>query len=343
MTRGMSMRALVVLGLGFGVLGCDPEPKKAQPALDLPPIASAAPSAAASSTAVAVPTPKDGVLEPAAADALLLLGAPSIVRVVDAGAAPRAVLKYDVPAGQKQSTDMRMAMELEVRASGNDLPRQKVPDLVMRLDLVATTRDAAGVHVDGVISKVATEPKSDDEKKLAKSMGAALAGIQGLKMAYVATADGRVRDIKIAAGGAVDSAALQMLDQLKQSFDSMVVPLPTEPVGVGAVWQVVGRMKAGAEVVQFSRYTLKKKEGAVIELESEITQLAAARAMSVNGTTGKLEEFRSTGKGSIRADLGKLVPERASGDVAGHVVSTVPGVGAMTVDTTLNLQFMPVR
>ena len=219
----------------------------------------------------------------------------------------------------------------------------------MRLDLSAGTRDAAGLHVEGVISKVSTEPKSDAEKKLARSLAATVQRIQGLKLSYVATPEGRLRDIKIAEGTNVDATALQMLDQMKQSFDSMVVPLPTEPVGVGAVWQVIGRMKAGAEVLQFARYTLRKVEvkpgaGTVIELDNETKQLAAARGMSIpgNGTTGKLEEFRSSGKGSIRADLGQLVPERASGDVDGHVVSTVPGVGAMTVDTKLNLQFVPV-
>lgn len=339
----MTLPRLAVLLLGLSVCGCPSDSPKVQPARDAAPAASVfAPTS--KSGAVAVPTPKDGVLEPAAADALLALGAPARVHVIDAGAEPRAVLRYDVPAGSKQSTDMRMAMELEVRAAGNDLPRQKLPDLVMRLDLVASTRDALGVHVDGVISKVTMEPKSAEERKLASAMATALGGIQGLKIAYVTTPEGRVRDIKIAAGSAIDSAAMQMLDQLKQSFDSMVVPLPTEAVGVGAVWQSVARLKAGAEVVQFSRYTLKKREGTVIELVSELTQLAAARAMSVpgNGTTGKLEEFRSSGKGSVHADLRKLVPERASGDVTGHVVSTVAGVGTMTVDTTLNLQFAPV-
>jgi len=336
-----------VFALAVGALasGCDDKP--APTPLVAPAVTDAAATTAAVIPAAAssfvVPTPKDGVLDAAAADALLTLGAPSIVRVLDAGAEPRSVLRYDIPAGAKQSTDMRMAMELELRAAGNDLPRQKIPDLVMRIDLTAATRDAAGVHVEGVISKVTTEPKGEDEKKLARSMSAALAGIQGLALSYVATPDGRIRDVKIAAGAKVDPTALSMLDQMKQSFDSMVVPLPTEPVGAGAVWQVVGRMKAGAEVLQFSRFTLKKKQGAVIELESQVTQLAAARSMSVPGTgTGKLEEFRSGGKGTIRTDLGKLVPEQASGDVEGHVVSTVPGVGAMTVDTTLNLQFTPV-
>lgn len=340
------MTSRSALALCF-LLGCDS--KEPTPAVKPAPSASAAPAPVASNAAIPVPTPKDGVVEAGAADALLTLGAPSIVRVLNAGAEPRAMLRYEVPAGSKQSTDMRMAMELEMRAAGSDLPRQKVPDLVMRLDLLAATRDAAGVRVDGVISKVSMEPKSEEEKKLARSMGAALAGIQGLKLSYVATPEGRVRDIKIAAGAAVDSTSLQMLDQMKQSFDSMVVPLPNQPVGAGAVWQVVGRMKAGAEVLQFSTYTLRKlepgKPSPTIELDSELVQLAAARAMAVpgNGTTGKLEEFRSSGKGSIRADLGKLVPERATGDMDGHVISTVPGVGTMTVDTTMNLQFVPVK
>ncbi len=331
------------------LLACDTkEPAPAKPAPRAPAMVAAATPATASS-AIPIPTPKDGVVEAAAADALLTLGAPSLVRVLNAGAEPRVLLRYEVPAGSKQSTDMRMAMELEMRAAGNDLPRQKVPDLVMRMDLVAATRDASGVRVDGVISKVTTEPKSDDEKKLARSMAKALAGIQGLRVSYVATPEGRVRDITIAAGAAVDPRSLEMLDQMKQSFDSMVVPLPNEPVGVGAAWQVVGRMKAGAEVLQFSTYTLRKlevgKSSPIVELDSELVQLAAARAMSVpgNGATGKLEEFRSSGKGSIRADLGKLVPERATGDVQGHVISTVPGFGIMTVDTTMNLQFVPVK
>lgn len=338
-------RGWVALGLAT-IFGCEDRTPaaKREPAPAAPSSVADAAVGAAALPGFAMPSPKDGVLDPAAADALIALGAPSMVRVTDPGAEPRSVLRYDIPAGSKQSTDMRMAMQLEVRAAGNDVPRQKIPDLVMRIDLIAASRDATGLFVQGVISKVSMEPKGEDEKKLARAMGAALQGIQGLAISYVATPEGRIRDVAIASGSKVDPAALSMLDQMKQSFDSMVVPLPTEPVGVGATWQALGRMKAGAEVVQFARFTLKKKEGAVIELDSQLTQLAAARDMSVpgSGATGKLEEFRSGGTGSIRADLGKLVPERASGSVDGHVISTVPGVGTMTVDTTLELQFAPV-
>ncbi len=336
------------MGLGLGLGACDDKP--AAPAATQSAVDAgvnvevrAAASIAPVASAASVPTTHDGILDDA--DKWLALGAPSTVKVIDAGAEPRSVLRYDLPEGAKQSTDMRMAMVFEVRASGNDMPRQKVPELVLRLDLTALSRSAEGVRVEGVISKVSTEPTSDEERKLAAGMSRALASIQGLRVSYLTTPEGRVRDVSIANGKNVDAAALSMVDQLKQSFDSMVVPLPSEPVGVGAVWQAVGRMKAGAEVVQFTRFTLKKKDAGVIELTTELTQLAANRSMSMpgNGVTGTLIEFRSHGSGTLRSDLRKLVPESARAEIAGHVVTSVAGVGTMTVDTTLDLRFAPAR
>ena len=302
----------------------------------------AAPAASSPSTARAAevePTPKDGVVLDA--DAILPVGAPSVVRLLETGGEPRTVLRYAIPSGAEEVAELHLGIVVEMKAKGSDLPKQNVPEIILRLELAS----GADGHVDGTITKLTLEPKTTAEQALAKQMQPTLVGLQGLKLGYTMTPEGRVHDVKLAPGAESSATSRQMLDQLTQSLDSMVVPLPIEPVGVGAVWQVISRLRAGADVLEFAKYRLQKQTGAVLELTSELTQLAASRSMAVPGgsTTGKLESFQSSGTGSVRADLGKLVPQSAKASVHGLVVSTVAGVGSMSVDSTLELAASSVR
>lgn len=343
------MRKLI--GVAVWLVACsetkvDPKPAPATDAA--PPAVTSAASPPTASTADAgagltLPDAIDGILEANKADAVVALGKPPVVRVLDAGREPRRALRYAFAEGTKQVVDMRMGLELEVRGVGAGEPKQAVPDVVFRLELTAKEKTAAGESkIEGSIVKVSVEPKGDSERALAARFEPTLRGLHGMRFSYVCSPDGRLHDVETAAGSKTDVNTLQMLEQLKQSFDSIVAPLPSEPLGEGARWQALSRVRAGADVLQLTTFTLAHLKGNEMELTSVLDQVAATRTITMSGVTGTLKEFKSSGKSAMTSDLTKLAPSRLQGGLDGHVVSNVPGVGSMTVDTKLDLQFVPV-
>lgn len=305
--------------------------------------AATAPSGEPASPAVGgfeLPKAANGVLTPAQSDAVLKTGQPAVVKVLDAGAEPREALAYDLKADSKQATEMRMNMEMGISAAGKAMPPTAIPELAIVLDLSNGKKNDAGEFpVTGVVSKVTTKATTETEKKLAAALEPALGAMRGLKITYLVSPKGRTRDVKVEAKG-VDPNVKQMVDQMKQSFDSMVAPLPEEPVGKGAKWVVINRVNAGADILQFTTYTLKSKEGSALELDTDVKQFAASSALvTPQGPGGEITEFSSAGNGTSVFDLTKLAPEKGTGNVNGKLGINAPGLGAMTVDTKVKMSF----
>src|SRR5580765_3046905 len=65
-------------------------------------------------------------------------GQPGIVKVLAAGAEPRAALRYSVPAGYKSHLDMAMEMSMAMSMSGQTMPPTAVPTMKIGADVAVT-------------------------------------------------------------------------------------------------------------------------------------------------------------------------------------------------------------
>ena len=71
---------------------------------------------------------------------------------------------------------------------------------------------------------------------------------------------------------------------MSQSFESMTAPLPDEPIGLGARWEVITRVaNGGADLVQDATYTLKARDGDKASLGVVVVQLAARDTVQAPG------------------------------------------------------------
>jgi hypothetical protein len=141
--------------------------------------------------------------------------------------------------------------------------------------------------------------------------------MKGLGMGYWISPKGHVRDVKLDVPKSFPAAAEQMLQGMNQSFESMVAPLPNEPVGVGARWQVVSRMaSAGADMLQSAMYTLKARDGGKATLEVTLVQLAASDSIKAPGmppgVTAQVKAFSSGGSGTSQLDTKNVAPDTGS-------------------------------
>ncbi len=310
--------------------------------------ANAAPSASTTTAQPAggvdangIPTSPTGVLADGVADGILKAGAQPIVKLVTPGEEPRATMSYELVENKKQTTGMRMNLDMTMQAGANAMPATKLPQIGMNVELATGKKDPIGdLQVTGTITKVVVAANDPSEDAMAKALSPVMNGMKGMTIKYFVSQKGRARDVQVTMPANADPNATQMLEQMKQSFDSMVAPLPDEPVGVGGTWIVISRLKTGADILQYTTYKLLSRKGSKIELETTVKQLAASASLATPGATaGHVSKFLSDGTGSASLDLTSLAPDKGTASVNGSMGLDAGAMGSMSVDTKVKIDF----
>jgi hypothetical protein len=269
---------------------------------------------------VELPQPKDGILAAGEADKIIKAGAPLRVVLLDAGAEPRESLTYDFKSDDKQTVVLKLDMTMKVSAPGVAGQAVKLPAMAMVFDFATGKKDDKGlVPVTGTIADFKLTASDPSHEQMLAKMQEPLGKIKGMTVRYTVDARGHASEVKVELPKNAPPEATKMLDQMKQSLDVMASPLPAEPIGQGAKWQIVQRVTSPADIVQLSTVTLKKREGSKLELATDITQLAASSKLMAPdlppGTTADLKSFKSVGTATMFVDLGKVAPDKGNGDV----------------------------
>ncbi len=296
-----------------------------------------------------LPPAVNGVLPPGAADKILPVGGQPIVKLLEPGADPRSDLSYALVKGSSQKLAMTMDMAMGVKVKGQSAPSMPMPRISMTFDNTAADKNAAGeFRIESRLAAVSVDPAGAQQEQVANALRPSMEAMKGLGMFYWVNPKGRVHDVKMDIPQAMPPAAQQLLGGLSQSFESTVTPFPTEPVGVGAKWQVVSRATSGgADLLQAAIYTLKARDGAHVTLDVSMMQLAANdtihTAQMPAGMSAKVKTFSSNATGTTRADLKSAVPESAGMTLRASMTLAVQGAGPgtadeTTVDTTTTVQ-----
>jgi hypothetical protein len=243
---------------------------------------------------------------------------------------------------------MAMDMTMSMAPEGAALPQKaELPTIEMALDLSSGAKEPNGdITITGVVGGIGIVAKPGPQEQLKSMLEPALSGIRGLSITYKVSPKGRARDVKVSMPGDAPPNAKQMMEQMKQSFESMVAPLPDEAIGVGAEWQVVTRVSTGADILQWTNYKLVSRDDKKVELAAVVRQLAASGTLSGGqlppGVTAEVLAFRSSGTGASSVDLTQLAPTKGTGDVSSSI--TVSGGGQkMSIDTIVRIGFGPKK
>jgi hypothetical protein len=331
----------------------DKQPEKGDGAgADKAPAQAKAPAASGKTTTL--PDAPNGILPKGAADKILKVGGKPIVRLIDAGGEPRATVSYALKKGPSKPFSMGMDMAMSMKAGGMNLPATALPRMVMLFDFSAGDRTAAGDWlVDGKLQRVDVEAKGAEQQKLAGALRPTLDGMKGLAMTYYVDEKGRVHDVKTTLPPTMPAQAAQLMSGMNQSIESMMAPLPDEPVGNGAKWEVIGRIAAnGADLLQVSTFTLKDRKDALLTLDVGVKQLAAKDEVNAPGmppgATARIKSFQSSGTGSSSLDTTDVAPKSGSLNMKSAMsleVKVPGGAGAAaqaqdtSIETTVGMTF----
>lgn len=187
------------------------------------------------------------------------------VEVTDTGSAPRQPMELAPTVGDSVAMDMRIDMEIDAQVDGETAPMQPIPP--MQVGMQVTVDDVSEDEVE--MSFVYDQVRVDGDPTVQD----VLETIVDSSGTIVTTRNGVFVDGDFEAAPGMDPTMAAMVDQLEQQLADLTIPLPAEPVGPGAEWEVTSSLElSGVAFCNSYTYRLAEFDGNSYELETELEQ-----------------------------------------------------------------------
>ncbi|HSA21851.1 MAG TPA: hypothetical protein P5076_10400, partial [Myxococcota bacterium] len=250
------------------------------------------------------------------------------VRLLEPGAESRRTLRYRFAAQEKRSLELALDSSLKLSAGSIDLPEVQVPTLKLVVGLAPGPAQADGSMRFALRLEKAEALALDGlPPHMLEAMRSELAGFVGLTGSCLVDAWGLTLEADAALPPTAAPKHLEdQAEELRQLLRQLAVPLPEEPVGVGARWEVRRTLawewlRIGAEIhayrgEQTAVYRLTALDGDRLELALELSRTFPAQALMADnpmGSPGTLDALESKGSGLAVVDLRSPVPEASLG------------------------------
>jgi hypothetical protein len=240
---------------------------------------------------------------------------PPEVTVLAAGRSPRADLVLRPAPGTTEGIEIVTKTRMSMRGSEGRLPPTSVPPFVIKGRTIIDTSDGKQIAFVHEVDAVEVRDDPDAPAGLVEDLRAHLPAFEAYRAELRIDAKGGL------AGGTVHMPAgavgpvQQALHQMTESFGQIQVPLPREPVGVGAKWRATVTIdQAGLQLEQTADYELVSREGDVLTITATVEQKLVDASFTPPGMTGveaTVTRFEARGTGSMNLDLAHLVPTRS--------------------------------
>jgi hypothetical protein len=248
-----------------------------------------------------------------------------VITLLDPGAEPRRPLRYRLAPGAEEILVMRTEMTVATRVDGTPLSSVDYPPVVMTLRLRVMNRDRDendAAHVPGqaryefALEAVDVEDAPGVQPEVVAAMRRHFQEVTGMTGSADIDARGFNWNARMQhpRGQARDTtpAIRQMVDSASQGMDRMSAPLPEEPVGRGARWELRQTIEQNdVTLQQRTLVELVELDGQRGVLTTQITQRADRQPMTITGMpagAAELLALDSTGSGRLQFDLDRLVP-----------------------------------
>jgi hypothetical protein len=258
------------------------------------------------------------------------------VKLLEAGAEPRAALRFRIPKGQKEK-GTATARQTPLSGSAAAPTRASVAILFETKESLP----AGAARYDMVLDAITMETGAAPGSSVKKAMDAALVSMKGAMGSVTVSARGQLtdrafqdpEDVLVFVENAFEGLMLNEFASLGP------VRLPEEAVGVGGRWEVAGPLLVSGvtqEVVVV--YTLKSREGDRVELDLAITHTGKPQPVpqprAAPGTKTELVASTSQGAGKLTLDLTHVVPTKGQTKVTSKTTLRTT-VGAASTDQTI--------
>ena len=316
------------------LVGCSEPPAAPTPTPQAAPAPTATPEPAAPA-AEAVAAPEAAVVSSADGWAIekpalsRVEAGPDAVSVTEAGAEPRAVLRFAPKAEQTRSVTLTMAMQVAMTLGTKAIDPSVLPTVEVKMDVTpSAASDGASTYAFAVTSATRSELDGASER-LKKAMDTAVEGMADSKGTLHIDGSGRMSTADYGLPEVPTPGLRPSLAGFQQSFSQLFVVFPETPVGVGASWSSTSHFElSGIPVEQRATYTLKAREGDVLTLAVSFEQAASGDAAAPAGVALEGTQFGGRGTGTLTVALDSPFPTQAEAQSRSRVLSSVTMGGA---------------
>ncbi|MGC4065603.1 MAG: hypothetical protein QM784_13340 [Polyangiaceae bacterium] len=332
--RGRAVASLFLFGL---FVAC--KQGKDEPSRGTTPVASA-------SAAIVAPVPSVPVVAERAPEL------PVGLTVLDVGTEPRMQPRYALKKGKTFRIGLVQKNRIAVKANGESMPPSDVPAIktILQWDVTETQGDTAKLAFKVISAKVqgnATDPMAAQVNEL-------LAGFKTFRGTQTIDTRGKLIDFAIDDTQETQPQLAQALESVKQSLGQMVAPLPEEPIGIGARWQVISRLEQfGLQLTQKVEYRVVSVQPKGITAAVTIEQSSPPGKVSPpgmpQGMAVDLLALDSKGQGEVQIDYDKFVSQSKLDLTLGMKMRVPEGAGVpaggqtVEMDLTMGVDIRPER
>ena len=256
--------------------------------------------------------PDDGVTS-AGGDATLTVEE-RVIRLIEPGAEERRQLRYAVALGQVERVNLDMAFAAAADMGSEGETQSSSPPVRLVVEFGPTAAASGNrIRYSTEIKEIIVMSDADSDPEEIAAVTEELAPLLEVRGWVEVCPRGITRVANFEVPAVVSQRTRTMLGNIRTSI--MSVPLPIEPVGVGARWEVTRDIDLNTLTVHQSvTYTLLSLSGPAGAEEARI-QVAFRQSADPQpmrglgeGVEGHIEALETSGVGSIDVDLSRIVP-----------------------------------
>lgn len=236
------------------------------------------------------------------------------ISVLNPGAEPRQILKFNPVVNSQQQSVMRMDMQGTMNTSGFTQTLPPMPTTQFTLSTEVDRIDEAGNrYIDFEYTDVSVADSDTLPPEAIEAMRSQLQQMEGLSGSWMINEQGYLSQFAMTPPENMSGPMAQSLQQMTDSMQQMSAPLPTEAIGIGAQWQMPYDLSMnGIDMSGVATYELVSIEGDRITLNTSVTQQGNASTLTGLGLPENMnmsvQQLDSSGQGIIEIDLNQVMP-----------------------------------
>ncbi|HEY8144748.1 MAG TPA: hypothetical protein VIG06_18850, partial [Kofleriaceae bacterium] len=232
------------------------------------------------------------------------------VQIIQAGRAPRRALRYRFRPDHLGVMSTTFDMDIAYRTGGGTLVHTPSPPMAMDMELTRLEVTGGTARAVFRVSRfdVTSSPSDATDEQTKEAVRQRLALMVGMTGWMEMDDRGRLRGMAYDIPASLPVATRSILEGMSQSGKDMAVPLPEEPVGVGAEWYVVQESPfMGIDLAHNTRVAVVAIDGDRVTLRYSIDIGAGNQPFRLPGlpagTTAELMSCEGSGGAEIELDL----------------------------------------
>ena len=274
------------------------------------------------------------------------------VELIEAGAAPRAALRFRPTKGLTGTVVMEMNMEQTTAVGGNRFPAARLPGQRYTIQYSITDVASSGdIQFEYEYTDIKVIDDPDNPSPIAAQVEQMTAPLKGATGSATVTSRGFTKSADLEVPPDVAPQMRALLEGMKQSMERLSLPMPEEEIGLGGKWKVTQDLVAnGVQLQQTSTCELTGADNDQYSVNIQLLQQANKQQVNAPGVPPgaevMLESLKSTGKGRLVLSPSSVFPVDSSMNIDSETKINVTAGGntqAMVTNMKMELTIRPAE